>query len=278
MKSLIKNLKGLEFSQIFYKLESDHELVFPEKMKNDLELINKKWNQKERTDFFKNQDNICISHLKVKDKKIYLNFAEEKYIQRQVFSECLSMMPDLEKDLIIGDFLEKKIKIPLSYKVFITVITQDNKLLLTKRSSKVVTNKNKYDLSISKSVKPEDIQPKTFQPLNTLIRACKEELGIELEQSLILKEKLLSINEIYINKENLSITIDMTLDLSKLKSEEFKSEEIIKLHKNAKNSWELSELIFIKNEEKSITKEIKKIKDKLTASSMKKIEELIQKK
>jgi hypothetical protein len=276
IKSLLKNSKGLEFSQILYKLDKeDHDYKFPEKIKNDLDIINKKWTRKERSDFFKNQDNLCINHVKVKDKKIYINFCEEKYIQRQAFSECLSVIPDLEKDLIINDIFEKNIKVPLSYKVFITIITKDNKYLLVKRSSKVVTNKGKYDLSISKSVKPEDMASKGFQPYNTLIRACKEELGIELNYSEIIKDESVKINEIYINKESFSITIDMTLDLSKQKTDDNTSEEILKKSKTAKNHWEASEIIFINNVEKSILKDYKKYKEKLTSQSLKKFEDIL---
>lgn len=277
IKALLKNNKGLEFSQILYKLDKNHDYLFPEKIKNDLELVNKKWNQKERTDFFKNQDNLCISHIKVKDKKIYINFSEEKYIQRQAFSECLGMLPDLEKDLVIGDIFEKKIKVPLAYKLFITIVTQDNKIILAKRSNKVLSNKNKIDLTLSKTVKIEDIENKGFQPYNTLIRACKEELNLELSYNQLLKNELVKINEIYLNKENFSVTIDVTLDLTKDKTPQTTSEEIIKKYKDAKNSWEISEIFFINNEEKFILKEFKKIKEKLTINSMKKIQELLNK-
>lgn len=274
IKSLIKNSKGLDLSQILYKLEKDHKYTVPEKIKEDIDLINKKWNQKERSDYFKNQDNLCITHIKVKDKKIYLNFCEEKYIQRQVYSECLSLLSDLEKDLILSDMNENKIKIPLAYKVFITVITKDNKILLSKRSSKVSYNKNKFDLSISKAVKPDDMSGKSFQIHNTIIRGLRDDLNIDVKIQDLIKENLIKINDFSINKDNFSIIADITVDFSKSKDLNFTEEEILKKIENSKNSWKFSEFSFIKNDEKSIKKDLKKIKDKLTNYSLKKVSDL----
>lgn len=271
IKSLIKNSKGLDLAQILYKLEKDHKYSIPEKIKEDIDLINKKWNQKERSDYFKNQDNLCITHLKVKDKKIYLNFCDEKYIQRQVFSECLSVLSDLEKDLVLSDINEKKIKIPLAYKIFITVITKDNKILLSKRSSKVAYNKNKTDISLSKAVKPEDMTGKSFQIHNTIFRALRDDLNMELKMDDLIKENLIKINDFFINKENFSVVADITIDFSKSKTMNITEEEILKKIKSAKNSWKFSEFSFLKNDEKTIKKELKKLKEKLTNYSLKKI-------
>lgn len=274
IKTLIKNNKGFELNQILYKLESKKDFKIPMQLKKDYELIEKKWNAKERTDFFRNQDNLCISNYYVKDKKIYLNFCTAKYIERQIFSECFSMLNDLEKDMFLADLHVKKLEAPMSFKVQVAVITKDNKLVILKRSNKVTMNKGKYDFSISKGAKPEDIETKTFQPINTILRALKEELNIDIEFKEALKEKVISLKEFYINRENFSLTLFAEVNL-KNSSQNLTSEEILKIMKDAKNSWEYSEALFIENSPTKLKKELKNLLPKFTSSSINQIQDYL---
>lgn len=267
IKTLIKNNKGFELDQILYKLESKKDFKVPVHLKKDYELIEKKWNAKERNDFFRNQDNLCITNYHIKDKKIYLNFCLTKYIERQIFSECFSMMNDLEKEMFLSDIRTKKIEAPMSYKVQVTVITKDNKILILKRSNKVSMNKGKYDFSLSKVARPEDIEVRSFQPINTVLRALKEELNISIEFKEAFKEKIINLNEFFINKENFSITLLAEVDLRK-SSQNLTSEELMKVMKDAKNSWEYSEFLFIENEPSKLKKQLKQLISKFTSSSI----------
>ena len=277
MKTLIKNNKGFDFKDILYKKESIKDFSIPIHIEKDYELFNKKWNSKERNDFFRNQDNLCISNFYIKDKKIYLNFCEAKYIERQIYAECFSMMNDLDKEMFLSDFHANKIKAPMSYKFQIGIITKDNKILILKRSNKVTMNKGKYDFSISKNAKPEDVIPKTFQPYNTVLRGLKEELNIDIEFKDALKEEIISLKSIFLNNESFALTIYAEVDLRK-SSQNLTSEEIEKLMKDAKNNWEYADVLFIENSPVKIKKEVKSILNKFTNSSINQIESLLEKK
>lgn len=267
LKTLIQNNKGFEFNQIFYRLESKADFKVPDQFTKDFILIEKKWNSRERNDALRNQDNLCVSNYHIKDKKIYLNLCEAKYIERQVFSECFSMMNSLEQDMFLADWNAKKIEAPMSLKAQITIITKDNKLLVIKRSSKVSMNKNKFDFSISKSAKPEDIQPHTFQPFNTVIRALKEELNINLSFKEAVKNKIIKISEIYLKKESFAICYHAEVDLRKADNN-LTSTEILNIYKDAKNSWEISEVHFIENNPAKIKKAIKQHESKATKTAV----------
>lgn len=274
IKTLIKNNKGFELNQILYKLESKKDFKIPMQLKKDYELIEKKWNAKERTDFFRNQDNLCISNYYIKDKKIYLNFCVAKYIERQIFSECFSMLNELEKDMFLSDHHAKKIEAPMSFKVQVALITKDNKILILKRSNKVAMNKGKYDFSISKGAKPEDFEAKSFQPINTILRALKEELNINIEFKEALKEKIINLKEFYLNRENFSLTLFAEVNLQN-SSQNLTAEEILKIMKEAKNSWEYSEVLFVENAPNKLKKELKTLLPKFTSSSISQLEDYL---
>lgn len=274
IKTLIKDSKGLESNQILYKLSSIKDFKYPEKLQKDYDLIEKKWNNRERNDYLRNQENLCISEFHIKDKKIYLSFCEAKYLQRQILSECFGMLSDLDQEILLSDINDKKIKVPLAYKAVISIITKDNKLLVVKRSSKVSTNKGKLDFSISKSAKIEDLEAKSFQPYQTIIRALKEELNIDLDFKIAVKEKTIKITDYFFNKETFSIGYSSVVDFRD-SSMNITSEQIFNLYKDAKNSWEISDIYFITNSQVQIKKELKKNQDKFTNHALKNISEFI---
>lgn len=256
LKTIIKNNKGFELNQILFKIDKSSNFNIPDRFRKDYEMVERKWKEKERNNSFRNQENLCVTNYHIKDKKLFLNLSETKYLTRQIFSETISLLSDLEQDMLVADIMAQKTKIPLAYKACIGIITKDNKLLFMKRSSKVATNKGKIDFSLSKSAKPEDFEPKTSQPLMTILRALKEELNISLDFKELLKKEALTISEFFINRDIFSIGFLSMIDLRKM-DEELTYDKIMNLSENAKNSWEFSEIFAIDFNKKSIGKFLK---------------------
>jgi len=267
IKSILKKKGGLQISQILFKKSASIKIDIPEKLKKDFIPINKKWAEKDRTNSFKNQDSLCVAKYQIKDQKIFLDLCEDKYITRQAISEVLGSMGILEQDVLLSEILNQKVKVPISYKINIGVITKDNKLLIVKRSSKVSTNKNKYDFGISKGVKPEDFSNKSFQPLMTSIRAIEEELNISLDLKSVVKNDAFVVKEFYLNREIFSLGFLCILDLRKL--EDSYTLELIKgRSESSKNSWEMSEILGVDFNKKSLVSFLKKEGNKITNYSI----------
>lgn len=267
IKTILKNNKGFELNQILFKIDKNDSFHIPDRFKKDHELIEKKWKEKERNHAFRNQDNLCVVNYLIKDKKIFLNLSETKYLIRQVYSETLSLLSELEQDMLIAEILNKKTRIPIAYKTSIGIITKDNKLMFMKRSQKVATNKSKIDFSLSKSAKPEDFESRTSQPLMTILRALKEELSISLDVKEIIKNESLKITEFYFNRDIFSVGFISMLDLRKVDGD-LTSDKILELSENAKNSWEFSEISFIDFNKKALSKFIKDNRSKITNYSL----------
>lgn len=267
IKSILYQKNGINLDQILFKKNSNFSFSIPERIKKDFNIINKKWIEKDRTNSFKNQDNLCLSKFYLKDKKIFLELCEEKYVTRQTISETVSSLPTIDQDFFLSEMQHQKIKVPISYKINIGLICKDGTLLIVKRSNKVSTNKGKLDFGISKGVKPDDYNGRTFQPIVTAIRALKEELNLSLEIKELIKKEAFKIKEFYLNREIFSIGFLCIIDLRKFDND-YSFSKISDLASGAKNSWEISDFLRVDYNKKSILKLIKDNYDKITNYSM----------
>lgn len=277
IRSILKKKGGFELSQILFKKNSTFKLDIPDKIKKDYGPINKKWVEKDRNNSFKNQDSLCISKFQVKDQKLFLEFCEDKYITRQSISEVLGSMNLIDQDVMVSEINNQSVRLPISYKINVGIITKDNKLIFTKRSSKVATNKSKLDFGISKGVKPEDFNGKMFQPLITSIRALKEELNLELDIKEVIKKEAFEVKEFYLNREIFSLGFLCILDLRKIESKNLTFKEIKNITENAKNNWEISDLFSVDYNKKSLLLFMKKEFEKITNYSNYHLIQLIEK-
>jgi len=267
IKSILYQRVGIDLNQILFKKNSSFSFELPDKIKQDYSLINKKWIEKDRNNSFKNQDSLCLSNFKLKDRKLYLELCEEKYVTRQTISETISSIPAIEQDYLLSEVNQQKFQIPLSYKINIGIISKDDHLIMIKRSQKVSTNKSKYDFGISKGVKPDDYNGRSFQPLVTAIRALKEELNLSLDPKELIKNEAFILKEFYLNREIFSFGFLCILDLRKLE-QSYDSKKIIDLSTGAKNSWELSEVFALEYNKKNLIKFIKENPNKITNYSL----------
>lgn len=267
IKSILQSKNGIDPKQILFKKDNNFQTQIPDQIKKSYESFHKKWQDKDKNNAFKDQDSLCLSEYHIKDKKLYLNFCEEKYVLRQSISETISTLSTVEQDYFLSEINRSHIKVPISYKLNIIVITKDEKLLIVKRSNKVSTNKNRYDLGVSKGVKPEDYKGKVFQPLITALRALNEELGLTLSPKEIITNKAFKINEFYLNREIFSLGFCCVFDLRKM-SGDFTFEKVSKMAAGAKNSWEYSQVLSIDLSKKAITKFMKDNLNKITNYSL----------
>lgn len=268
VKSFLQSSKGISNKEVLFKKDSNFKTEISEKIQKKYALINKKWLDKDKRNLFKNDSCLCISHFHVKDKKIYLNFCEDTYSVRQGISETIGGLSLIEQDYFLSEINSGKNKLPISYKIQVGVITSDNKLILAKRSSKVSTNKGKYDIGISKGVKPEDFSSKVFQPLITAIRAVKEELGLSLDKKEIVSKEAFILKDFYLNREIFSLNFFCLIDLRQLKSDEYTAAHIIESAGRSKNSWELSKVVALDLTKVALNKYLKESSNKLTNYSL----------
>lgn len=267
IKSIIYQKNGLDPKQVLFKKNLKFKFELPENIKKDFSVINKKWAEKEKSNSFKNQDSLCVSKFTVKDKKLYLDFCEEKYVTRQTISETVSSLPAINQDYFLSELNNQKIQVPLSYKINIGIITKDGHLIMVKRSQKVSTNKGKFDFGISKGVKPEDFTGKSFQPLSTALRAAKEELNLSLDPKEVISKGAFVLKEFYLNREFFSLGFLCILDLRKLEND-YSAKKIIDLSTGAMNSWEINEVFSIEFTKKNLVKYIKENNNKTTNYSI----------
>ena len=267
IKSIIYQKSGLDVSQLLFKKNANFNFELPEKIKKDFTLINKKWIEKDKNNSFKNQESLCVSKFHLKEKKLYLEFCEEKYVNRQAISETISSLPAIDQDYLLSEVNNKKIKLPLSYKMNIGIITKDGHLIMVKRSHKVSTNKGKIDFGISKGVKPSDYNGRSFQPLVTALRAAQEELNLPLDAKEVIKKEAFIIKEFYLNREIFSLGFLCIIDLRKL-DHDYTAKKVLDLSTGAMNSWEISEVFSIELNKKSLSKFIKENLNKTTNYSL----------
>lgn len=267
IKSILYQREGIDVKQILFKKDDAFRSTVPDTLKKSHEVIMKKWTEKEEQNTFRNQDNLCISQFHLKANKLFLNFCEEKYIMRQGLAETIGTIPFIQQDFLISEINHGKAKIPVTYKVNIVIITKDNKLLVVKRSDKVSSNKNRFDLGVSKGVKPSDYKGKAFQPLATAIRAMKEEVGVSLDIKEVIASGAFQVKEFYLNREIFSLAFCCVIDLRKLAAD-YTFEKVSSLASGAKNSWEYSSVISLDLSKKAITKFIKDNNTKVTNYSL----------
>lgn len=267
IKSIFYQKSGIEFSKILFKKNNQFKTQIPDKLKKEFSLISKKWGEKDKTNSFKNQDSLCVSKFHVKDKKIFLEFCEDKYITRQSISETISSLPAIDQDFLLSEIINGNLMLPISYKLNLGIISKDNHLILVKRSQKVSTNKSKIDFGISKGVLPQDFNGKSFQPIVTAIRAIKEELNLILDPKEIVKKEAFTLNDFYLNREIFSLNFFGIIDLRKLDLD-LSAEKILDLSNGAKNSWEISEIFSLEMNKKVLIKYLKENYNKITNYSL----------
>ena len=267
IKSIFWHKMGIGLSQLLFKFEPTFQTEIPIKLVKDYSNFHKKWLEKTKNNHFDNKKSLCISHFHVKDKKIYLNFCAEDYAVRQTISETLGSLPPINQDFILSEINNNRSKLPLAYKVNIIIITHDAKLIWIKRGNRVSTNKNKIEFGVSKGVIPDDYSAKSFQPLNTVIRASQDELGLKLDKKEIINKEVLLLKELYLNREIFSLGLIAVLNFRQL-DEKYNAENIIKQANEIKDNWEFSDIGFIDFSKKAIVSFIKENEPKITNYSL----------
>ena len=267
IKSIIQQQNGLESKQILFKKNSKFKFEVPDKIKKDYSLVSKKWEEKDKKNSFQNQDSLCLSKFHINDNKLFLELCEEKYANRQAISETIGSLAAIDQDYLFSEINNGKVTIPLSYKINVGIISKDGQLIMVKRSQKVSTNKGKIDFGISKGVKPEDYNGRSFQPLVTALRATQEELNLSLDAKEIIKKEAFIIKEFYLNREIFSFSFLCIIDLRKL-DHDYNAKKIIDLAAGAKNSWEFSDVFSIELNKKTLLKYFKTHLTKLTNYSL----------
>ncbi len=126
---------------------------------------------------------------------LILEFDKCLYSEIQFFKDEV-LLSSTEKNRLLKSIEEDPltIKFPHSMCLHLTIITKDNKILLTKRSNKVAYYPNTWSVSIEEQLAKDDFKNENDKVLDNLLdRSLKEELGFSTDFYDIKNFRILSV-------------------------------------------------------------------------------------
>jgi len=111
--------------------------------------------------------------------KLTLEIQKTKFSVVRYYQECISTISNRRNEYLSEAIQENNIAFPNSLCMHALVITQDDRILITKRSSKVDYSKNTWSVSIEEQLSADDLRPGTTGTVKRWAQRCLlEELGV----------------------------------------------------------------------------------------------------
>lgn len=110
-----------------------------------------------------------------------------------------------ERDSLIRETISGHVRFPHSLCMHMIVVTQDDKILLTKRSEKVAFSPGTWSCSVEEQLSPDDFLASEHSPImNWARRFLKEELGFGSEEYDVTNLRVLSV---FLESEILNVSL-----------------------------------------------------------------------
>jgi pyrimidine deaminase RibD-like protein len=243
--------EGWPVTQVELHHDDSKTFSFPQKYRSAFQAYYKRYYNEKR--LYDDGRKIMVTHNPIAfsdSPTLKLHTINTCYSENQFYHDAIATVPKI-RDTLIKELLQGSLKVnfPHSLCMQMIVITNDNKILLTKRSPKVFYYPHTWSVSIEENLSREDLRN---HPKRIITRWCKRLLSEELgmRETAYYKDRIRVIST-FIEADTLNISLCSSVELT-LDSQELDT----LLSSGSRADYEFTEWFYLDYQQKVLLSEL----------------------